>query len=171
MWSDWFAIIDSQYGGNANQFFRTTGSYSFNLTERIRIIVLNTVYCSRNNLWNWLQPQDLGDQLTFLVSELREAESRGQSAHIIGHNPPNAECTETWLRNYIRVLGRFKSVITGSFFGHTHSDQYYLYFGEDNGNAYGTAFVGGSITTFGHVNPCYKIYTMSKDKVSLSLSK
>lgn len=132
---------------------------------------MNTVYSSKENFWNLYQPRDLGDQLNFLVAELVQAESRGQSAHIIGHNPPNSECQESWLRNYIRVLGRFKSVIAGSFFGHTHDDHYYLYFGpgQDRGDAYATAFVGGSITPFGHVNPCYKIYTLSKDKVSKRL--
>ena len=169
LWKEWFTVIDTQYGGNAHEYFKSTGSYSFSLTEKIRIIILNTMYCSRKNFWNLYQPQDLGGQLSFLVSELRNAESRGQSAHIIGHNPPNKECTESWLRNYIRVLDRFKSVITGSFFGHTHKDHFYLYFGEREDDAYATAFVSGSITTFGHVNPCYKIYTMS-DKVSFSIA-
>lgn len=172
LWEDWFRVIDEKYGGNSHLFFKSTGSYSFDLTTKIRVIVVNTVYCSRNNFWNLYQPQDLGKQLSFLVSELRKAESRGQSAHIVGHNPPNSECTDSWLRNYIRIVGRFKSVITASFFGHTHSDQYYLYFGAANhsSHAYGTAFVGGSITTFGHVNPCYKVYTMDKDKVPFSLN-
>ena len=163
IWKEWFQEIDKE---NPEKTFKETGSYSVDLKQdKLKLIFLNTVYCSRKNLWNLFNPVDLGGQLSFLVKELTEAESNNQGAHIIGHLPPNNECIESWLSNYISIIDRFSDTIEGTFFGHTHLDQLYLY--QSNGNSRCTAFLGGSITTFGHVNPCFKIYSMSDKVISM----
>jgi sphingomyelin phosphodiesterase len=166
IWKDWFNALGNR---DIEGTFKKTGSYAISLLEdNIRIVVINSVYCSRQNFWSLYSPVDQGGQLAFLVTELTAAEKKGQYVHIVGHIPPNRECTETWLSNYLAILDRFSHVITGSFFGHTHKDQLYLYIpsGKTSFNSsVATAFVGGSITTFGHVNPCFKVYSLDTDKV------
>lgn len=61
----------------------------------------------------------------------------------------------------MQVLERFNSTIRGTFFGHTHDDEIRVYYKKTkNGNKpIAAGLVGGSLTTYGHVNPCYKIYS------------
>ena len=133
-----------------------SGSYSLRLTNyKLRIIALNTVHCAKENFWNVYQPVDLSGQLAYLVSELTQAETLNESVHIIGHIPPSDACTDAWYSNYVRIIKRFKSIIKATFFGHTHKDQFFLY---PNDSA--VAIIAGSITPYGHLNPCYKVFNV-----------
>lgn len=88
------------------------------------------------------------------MSQLTQAEELNEAVHIIGHIAPTGkECTDTWYANYVRIIKRFKSTIKATLWGHTHKDHFYLY---PNDSA--VAIMSGSITTYGHVNPCYKVF-------------
>lgn len=169
---------ESWLGSSALSTFQTGGYYSktFPLGDKklMRIIVINTNYCSRQNFWQLYDPVDPGNQLQWLVSELSQAEKAGQVVHIVGHAPITSDaCTQTWAHNYFAIINRFKRIIRTSFFGHTHRDELRLYFapekdghlleGGEKEEAILVGFVGGSITTFGYVNPCYKIYQMNHE--------
>lgn len=207
----------------------------------MKIIVINTNYCSRENFWQLYDPVDPGNQLQWLVNELFQAEKNGQIVHIVGHAPITSDaCTQTWAHNYLMIIDRFRSIIKTSFFGHTHRDELRLYYpsryssqmyqsqgeqiqekvekeekrnerkeNEENvpssssdinfhTNEFTSSnkeeekeeekdvekemksegevdpilvgFVGGSITTFGYVNPCYKVYQMNDEVSDFSLS-
>lgn len=219
----------------------------------MKIIVINTNYCSRENFWQLYDPIDPGNQLQWLVNELFQAEKSGQVVHIVGHAPITSDaCTQTWAHNYLMIIDRFRSIIKTSFFGHTHRDELRLYYpsryssqmyqsqgeevqekveeegeeeqiekSENEENAPSSSsdinfhtneftssnkqekeeeenkekeeteekdmeeemeseggevdpilvgFVGGSITTFGYVNPCYKVYQMNDEVSDFSLS-
>lgn len=67
-------------------------------------------------------------------------------------------------------MNRFESTITGQFFGHTHQDEFQLFYETLNTTAKGeqsrptsVAYIGPSVTTFGNVNPGYRIYTIDGD--------
>lgn len=184
---------ESWLGSNALSTFLTHGYYSktFALDKNkfMKIIVINTNYCSRGNFWQLYDPVDPGNQLQWLVKELSEAEGNKQIVHIVGHAPITSDaCTQTWAHNYLTIITRFKDIIKASFFGHTHRDELRLYYPTKNAQADEASmldetqpfevnessegekvqpilvgFVGGSITTFGYVNPCYKIYQMSNE--------
>jgi len=155
--------------------FKRAGYYAKNVTDRLRVIALNTNLCSRENYWQLYDPRDQGDQLSWLAEQLTTAEMAGQHVHLVGHIPPSSECTETWLHNYMKLLDRFATTITGSWFGHTHNDEIRVYYPTDKNAGKGDSptqigFVGGSITTFGHVNPCYKIYTIDENQVRTKIA-
>lgn len=72
-----------------------------------------------------------------------------------------------WSQNYNRIVNRFETTITGQFFGHTHQDEFEIFYETANSSTSGhrsrptnIAYIGPSITTFGNVNPGYRIYTI-----------
>lgn len=187
-WEPWL-------GSNALKTFSAHGYYSKTFPVKangniMKIIVINTNYCSRENFWQLYDPVDPGNQLQWLVEELTQAEKDGNIVHIVGHAPITADaCTQTWAHNYLIIINRFKRIIKSSFFGHTHRDELRLYFPPKETSLTSTSnemtensdpdkmkdpilvgFVGGSITTFGYVNPCYKVYEMN-DEVSICQGK
>ena len=179
-WEPWL-------GKDAMTKFLTGGYYSklfpISKEKSLKIIVINTNYCSRENFWQLYNPVDPGNQLQWLVAELADAEKKGNIVHIVGHAPVTSDaCTQTWAHNYLTIINRFKDTIKTSFFGHTHRDELRIYFAPKTGNSVINpeinpdksenseeldpilvGFVGGSITTFGYVDPCYKVYEMSDE--------
>lgn len=148
----------------ADTDFRHGGFYSKNLTSDLKIIALNTNLCARQNYWLLFDPIDPAGQLEWFVSQLQQAEQSGQTVHVLGHIPPDAtECTATWFHNYLKIIERYRDVIVGMFFGHTHQDEIRLYYSNiPDQRPLGVGLLGGSITPFGHVNPCYKIYSLNQ---------
>jgi sphingomyelin phosphodiesterase len=64
-------------------------------------------------------------------------------------------------------VNRFESTITAQFFGHTHQDEFELFYNtEADPNSIdfmrptNIAYICPSVTTFGNVNPGYRIYTI-----------
>jgi sphingomyelin phosphodiesterase len=81
-------------------------------------------------------------------------------AHIIGHINP-AGCMSSWSFNYYRIVNRYESTIVGQFFGHTHNDEFEIFYDLDNPTRpTGIAWVTGSVTTQPQVFPSYRIYTV-----------
>lgn len=67
---------------------------------------------------------------------------------------------------YILILCtfRFANTITAQFNGHTHYDQFYVYFNSsDSESAINVAFNGASITPFTGNNPSYKLFYIDSD--------
>jgi hypothetical protein len=56
-------------------------------------------------------------------------------------------------------LFRFANTITGQFNGHTHEDEFHVYYSQKHPRrAVGAAFNGASVTPFVDVNPSFKYY-------------
>jgi sphingomyelin phosphodiesterase len=56
-------------------------------------------------------------------------------------------------------LFRFANTITGQFNGHTHEDEFHVYYSQKHPRrAVGAAFNGASVTPFVNVNPSFKYY-------------
>ena len=78
----------------------------------------------------------------------------------MGHVRPT-ECLPAWSQNYYKIVNRYESVIAGQFFGHTHKDEFEIFYDADNvTRATSLAYLAGSVTTFGFLNPGYRIYTV-----------
>lgn len=59
---------------------------------------------------------------------------------------------------------RFSDTVTAQFFGHTHTDEFELFYNKNNTNKpYGVAYVGPSVTTYTYLNPGYRIYYVDGD--------
>lgn len=48
--------------------------------------------------------------LSWLVSQLQDAENAGDYVHIMGHIPPT-ECLSQWSLNYYRIVNRYANFI------------------------------------------------------------
>lgn len=147
------------------------GFYAVNVQPGLKIISLNTNFCHNKNFWLYINSTDPGNQLEWLIHELQISELEHEQVHIIGHIPPGTgDCLKAWSRNFNRIVRRFKKTITSQFYGHTHRDEFELFYDQDRSEklsattpwqAISTAFISGSLTTFIGVNPSFRIYTIN----------
>ncbi|CAG9820155.1 unnamed protein product [Phaedon cochleariae] len=133
------------------------GYYTVQAKPGLRIIVLNNNVCSVDNWWLVYQDNDPYDQLKWLVEVLKASEDKKESVHILSHIP-TASCLKSWAREYNRIIERFANTITGQFYGHTHLDQFYIYYGSDL-KPTNVAWNGASVVA-DKANPNYKLYTV-----------
>ncbi|RWS17697.1 sphingomyelin phosphodiesterase-like protein 2, partial [Dinothrombium tinctorium] len=149
---------------SALRTLRIGGFYTLPLRKGLRVIALNTNYCARLNLWTIYDNVDPGGQLRWLSEQLYLAETSGDKVHIIGHiAPDNRECTQTWTDNFLRILERFKNSIIAQFYGHTHKDEFRVYYSSTTNEPIGMAFIGPSLTSFKGNNPAYRIYFLNNE--------
>ena len=126
------------------------------------VIVLNTNYCARLNIWTLYQSVDPSDQLKWLIIQLSAAEESGDFVHIVGHIPPdNRECTQSWLYNYLAITERYSHIIVGQFYGHTHRDEFrVLHSNSDCNKTIGFEILSPSFTPYDDdlkFNPSYRV--------------
>ncbi|XP_069704138.1 sphingomyelin phosphodiesterase-like [Periplaneta americana] len=142
--------------------------YSVLVRPGFRIISLNMNYCNNKNWWLLLNSTDPAKELQWFIYELQSAEFSGEKVHVIGHIPPgHSDCLKVWSRNYYRIINRYESTITAQFFGHTHFDEFELFYDpKDLSRATNIAFVGPSVTPYQDLNPGYRIYYVDGDHKS-----
>ncbi|XP_058161802.1 sphingomyelin phosphodiesterase [Dasypus novemcinctus] len=137
---------------------RTGGFYSLSPRPGLRLISLNMNFCSRENFWLLINSTDPAGQLQWLVGELQAAEDRGDKVHIIGHIPPG-HCLKSWSWNYYRIVARYENTLAGQFFGHTHVDEFEVFYDEETlSRPLAVAFLAPSATTYIGLNPGYRVY-------------
>lgn len=135
------------------------------------------------SLGRWLLygANDMIIQLEWLRDALIEAESNGEKVHIVGHIPPNtSSCIRAWNRAFNKIIRHFANIISGQFNGHTHTDEFTLFYSESNADsnsdsnfdsnatnnnnssmsAINVAWNGGSGTSFIGLNSNYRLYTI-----------
>jgi len=62
-------------------------------------------------------------------------------------------------------FNRYESTITAQFFGHTHFDEFELFYDtQDLGRPVSIAYVGPSVTPYYDLNPGYRIYYVDGDR-------
>ena len=62
-------------------------------------------------------------------------------------------------QSYLCEHFRYENTITGQFFGHTHKDQFEMFYDEATlKRPLGIAYIGGSVTPYGGQNPSYRVY-------------
>ncbi|KAJ8672963.1 hypothetical protein QAD02_004224 [Eretmocerus hayati] len=154
-WSQWLPRTASRtvrYGGFYSVPVRNAPGF--------RIISVNGNYCSRNNFWFMLNSTDPVGQLDWLIQELHKAETRREKVHIIGHIPPGQpDCLKVWSKNYYDIVHRYEATIAAQFFGHTHYDEYELFYEtQDFKRPISVGYIAPSITPWKDVNPAYRIY-------------
>ena len=153
-WSPWLPT-------DALKTVKESGYYTVLVQPGLRLISLNMNYCNNQNFWMLVNPIDPNGELKWLVDTLHEAEKNGELVHIIGHIPPTigGDCLKVWRNNYYDIVIRFKDVIRGQFFGHTHADQFeIIYTNSSKQQPVSVAYISPSITTYSNLNPGYRIY-------------
>lgn len=118
------------------------------------------------NFVNTVDP-DASKMLSWLIEELQKAEDKGERVWIIGHilagwDGYNAMPDPTNL--FYQIVERYSPhVIANIFFGHTHEDQFNIYYA-DNGTikstetALNTAWIGPSVTPLTNMNSGFRMY-------------
>lgn len=150
-WAQWLpeeALKTLRYGG----------FYSLEIQPGLRVVSLNMNFCARENFWLMVNSTDPANQLQWLVHVLQTSEDKGEKVHIIGHIPPGL-CLGSWSWNYYHIVNRYESTVTGQFFGHTHLDEFQMFYDEATmTRPLGVAFIAPSVTTFINLNPGYRVY-------------
>lgn len=67
-------------------------------------------------------------------------------------------------KHFLPFLFSYESTITAQFFGHTHYDEFQLFYDtSDLGRALSIAYVGPSVSPYYFLNPGYRIYYVDGD--------
>ncbi|OQR77843.1 sphingomyelin phosphodiesterase-like [Tropilaelaps mercedesae] len=140
--------------------FRTAGFFSYDLGPKLRILSINMNYCNTYNWWILINSTDPTGQLEWLTEQLQECENRNIKVHLIGHIPPGQpDCFSVWSRNFNDIVNRYESTIAGHFYGHTHYDEFAVFFDKENSTRpFATAYVAPSITTYSSGVPTFRVY-------------
>ncbi|BGP58182.1 hypothetical protein JCM8202v2_005843 [Rhodotorula sphaerocarpa] len=138
----------------------------------LRIISVNSNYWYKQNFWLYATDEPAWDPngiLTWLTSELDQAEQAGQRAWIgeFGHIPPGTSSIFMDQSNYLaQIFNRYRHTIAAHFYGHTHSDSFAVgysdYLARTAETAIGVAFIGGSLTPMSG-NPVFRVYEVDPD--------
>ncbi|KAK2727956.1 sphingomyelin phosphodiesterase-like [Artemia franciscana] len=141
------------------------GFYSVLAKPGFRIISLNMNFCNNKNWWLLLNSTDPVQELQWLIYELQSAEFNGEKVHILGHIPPgHSDCLKVWSHNYYRIINRYEATVTAQFFGHTHFDEYEVFYDEDfRSRATNIAYIGPSVSPYYGLNPGYRVYKIDGD--------
>uniref|UniRef100_A0A1A8I2K9 Sphingomyelin phosphodiesterase n=2 Tax=Nothobranchius kuhntae TaxID=321403 RepID=A0A1A8I2K9_NOTKU len=154
MAEEWASWLPEQ----ALKTLRYGGFYTATIQPGLRVVSLNMNFCARENFWLMVNSTDPANQLQWLVQVLQASEDKGEKVHVIGHIPPGL-CLSSWSWNYYHIVNRYESTITGQFFGHTHLDEFQMFYDEKTmTRPLGVAFIAPSATTFVNLNPGYRVY-------------
>ncbi|RWS23735.1 sphingomyelin phosphodiesterase-like protein [Leptotrombidium deliense] len=152
-WSEWLVTNE------AINTFKFGGYYAKKFGTNFKVIALNTNICDRTNFWNLYAPIDPYNQLHWMVNELQKSEENGENVYVVAHIAPDPSCTPIWFHNYLRITERFRNTIKGFFYGHTHRDEFKVYYSRENETLH-VGYIGPSVTNY---NPGYRFYSLTKD--------
>lgn len=119
--------------------------------------------------WLLHDAKEMVSQLEWLRDTLIAAEANGERVHILGHVPPNtSSCIRAWNREYNKLIRQFAHIISAQFNGHTHTDEFTLFYSTDEVPvALNVAWNGGSGTSFIGLNSNYRLYTVESNSFEL----
>ncbi|KAF9917474.1 hypothetical protein BX616_000874, partial [Lobosporangium transversale] len=157
-WSRWLPV-------DAVNSVKNYGAYTASPAPGLRIISLNTNFCYTLNfyLYGKIKDYDPNGELKWLITQLQAAEDAGERVWIISHvGPSQTDCLQNWSALYYQVVQRYSPhVIAEQFFGHTHYDEFALYYGpgaKNTHNAISTGWIGPSVTPYTDLNPGFRVY-------------
>ncbi|KAI5755410.1 hypothetical protein M8J77_016576 [Diaphorina citri] len=165
-----YDALDTQWRkwlpASTSRTVRRGAFYSVLVRPGFRIISLNMNYCNNKNWWLLLNSTDPVKELQWFIFELQSAEFSGEKVHVIGHIPPgHSDCLRVWSRNYYSIINRYEATIAAQFFGHTHFDEFELFYDkEDMSRTTNIAYIGPSVTPYYDLNPGYRIYYVDGDR-------
>ncbi|XP_055586266.1 sphingomyelin phosphodiesterase 1-like [Uranotaenia lowii] len=138
------------------------GYYSVLLNDQLRVVVLNSNVAYFYNWW-LLVEHFYDDQLQWLQDVLRDAEMEHEKVHILSHIPPNHfSLLPGWSEQFQRIVHRYRKTIAAQFNGHSHFDDFTLFYDlDDPSKPINVAWNGGSITPHVARNPNYHALTIS----------
>lgn len=152
--------------------------YSVKTAIGLRVISFNSDFWYTRNWLNMINSTNADNSGVFrwLINELQASEDARERVWIIGHVPSGWDGTHT-LPNpsnlFYQIVERYSPhVISGIFFGHTHEDQFTVFYGnnatvQNTDNALMTAWIAPSITPLVNLNPGYRLYEIDTGDFSI----
>ncbi|KAK9850336.1 hypothetical protein MYU51_012249 [Penicillium brevicompactum] len=145
------------------------GGYSIKTHYGLRIIAFNTDFWLKSNFLTFINATDPDNSGVFswMISELQKAEDANERVWIIGHvlsgwDGTNPIANPTNL--FYQIVERYSPhVIANIFFGHTHEDQFMVYYA-NNGTvqnaqtALATGWIMPSVTPLTNLNSGFRLY-------------
>lgn len=159
MWKDY---LDPE----ALKQFKQNGFYSTkDQATGMRLLGLNTQLGDIINFKVWSNSTDPANMLAWMTKELHTAEKANERVFLFGHIPPGDHFTDSiWGKHYKVIINRFRNIITGQFFGHTHNDHFQLVSSLIDGlPPAGVISITPSLTTYSDQNPSFRIYEVDKE--------
>ena len=149
----------------AIQTFKKAGYYTITTPQGLRLVVLNTNFCYTFNFWVFYDAVDPEGQLQWFADTMLAAEQARETVYILGHVPiGHYQCWSPWSAKFNKIVNRFEGIIKGQFYGHTHEDDFKIFFegpASENSTAprpTSSLYIGASATTYTDLNPGYKVY-------------
>jgi sphingomyelin phosphodiesterase len=158
-WKQWL-------GSDAVAEFSKHGFYSsYNEQLQLRVISINTEACHEENFYLLLDPTDPGGMLVWLQNTLTQSEQNSENVYIIGHIPPSClDCYPQWSNRFGALVERYSHIIRGQFFGHLHSDTFFIYKSFLNqSETVQMGFLAPSLTPNYKRNPSFRVYEIDMD--------
>lgn len=175
MWKDYGWLNETQEA----EAEHTYGSFAVTTKRGLRVISIDSNFWYGDNyynFWNITDP-DLSGEFKWLVSELLQCEQKGQKAWIMAHVPSQEMAAVPWTTEVFRqVIRRFSPhVIAANFFGHTHADQFNVFYEEDNkwteDSAISVGWITQSVTPVDTYNPAWRYYEVDSKTFEIMNSK
>ena len=127
MWSNW--ISDERAKADIQQLDLQSklllivlpfsrASYAIYAKPGLKLISINTIYCSEFNFYLYINEVDPDSTLEWLIDELLDSEEKDDRVWIISHIPPGDNyCLKGWSFNFFEIMKRFENIITEQFYG------------------------------------------------------
>jgi len=154
-WSSWLPAASLQT-------VRVAGYYTVLLEPGLRLVAINNNDCGTSNFWVLHSRNHIGAQLQWFHNTLLAAEQAGERVHVLAHLHQSA-CFRFYSREYRRIQDRFHMTISATFVGHTHSDEFHLFYDRPtNNHAVSVQWNAGSGTPWQRNNPNYVVYHVDR---------
>ncbi|WFD00866.1 hypothetical protein MYAM1_003621 [Malassezia yamatoensis] len=175
------SLVKSEGWGNdttAKSIRSHYGGYSISPRQGLRVIAVNTDFWYKNNFFNYINADDpdSSGMLRWLTDELQLAETYNERAWIVGHVPTGwdgSNALDAPTNLFYHIVSRFSHTIAHIFFGHTHEDEFQVFYNVTNGNstsasrktqdAVANAFLGPSLTPSQNVQPSLRVYEVDPE--------
>lgn len=138
---------------------RAGGYYTALVRPGFRVIGLNNNDCYIYNWWVMYSRNEAQSNMQWLHDTLLAAERNNEKVHILKHLPSGGgSCHKFWSREYRRIIDRFHMTIGAQFNGHSHKDEFEVFYDSATAtHAINVAWNGGGATAFHSVNPNYHV--------------
>ncbi|KAI7877878.1 Metallo-dependent phosphatase-like protein [Mucor mucedo] len=144
-----------------------SGSYISYPVSGLKLISMNTNFCYNLNWWLHQSPvqRDPNGILAWLIGHLQQSEDAREKVWIIGHTPPgDSACFHDYSNYFYQIVNRYAPhVIAAQFYGHTHRDEFQLFYKGDSQeaeDAISVAYIAPSITPYPDLNPGFRSYSV-----------
>jgi len=154
-WSHWLPV-------DAERTLAYGGYYTARVRPGLRVVALHTTVFSSDDFWLVKNNTDFSSQLPWLKDVLKQSRALGERVIIIGHHPTQS-LEQEWAEPLTSLYGDFQAVIVGLFGGHWHTSGIQVMYPNVNvTEPFTTAFLAGSVTPGGELNPGFRLYTYDR---------